>query len=57
MLKNIPIQYTVKNLISEVDVEFRGKYDFFYMPQDQYVQKLSIILRKMEIWDMHLLIS
>lgn len=32
MLKNIPMQYTVKDLILEIDAEFRGKYDFFYMP-------------------------
>lgn len=57
MLKNIPIQYTVKDLIAEIDVEFRGKYDFFYMPQDQYVQLFTIIPRKMAIWAMHSLIS
>jgi len=34
MMKNIPVQYTVKQLIKEIDPYFKGKYDFLYMPYD-----------------------
>eukprot|EP00798_Chlamydomonas_sp_ICE-L_P003926 gene3926-14002_t len=34
MIKNIPNKYTQKMLLSAVDEEFRGTYDFFYLPID-----------------------
>lgn len=34
MLKNIPNKYTQKMLLSTIDEEFRGTYDFFYLPID-----------------------
>ena len=37
MMKNIPSQYTVKDLVGEIDFNFQNKYDFLYMPYDQNV--------------------
>lgn len=34
MLKNIPTKYSVKELIQEIDSEFKHKFDFLYMPYD-----------------------
>ena len=34
MLKNIPNKYTQKMLLATIDEEFRGTYDFFYLPID-----------------------
>lgn len=34
MIKNIPSQYTVKDLVGEIDGLFKNKYDFLYMPYD-----------------------
>lgn len=34
MMKNIPSQYTVKELVGEIDMFFKNKYDFLYMPYD-----------------------
>ncbi|KAK9810778.1 hypothetical protein WJX73_006520 [Symbiochloris irregularis] len=34
MLKNIPNKYTQKMLLATIDEDFRGSYDFFYLPID-----------------------
>ena len=34
MLKNIPNKYTQKMLLATIDEDFRGTYDFFYLPID-----------------------
>lgn len=34
MIRNIPNKYTQKMLLAEIDVELKGKYDFFYLPID-----------------------
>jgi hypothetical protein len=34
MIKNIPNKYTQKMLLATIDAEFRGTYDFFYLPID-----------------------
>ncbi len=34
MIRNIPNKYTQVMLLSEIDVEFRETYDFFYLPID-----------------------
>ena len=38
MMKNIPSQYTVKDLVGEIDGQFKNKYDYLYMPYDQNVK-------------------
>ncbi|CAD8059803.1 unnamed protein product [Paramecium sonneborni] len=35
MLKNIPLEYSLKDLIIEVDAFVKGKYNYLYMPYDQ----------------------
>eukprot|EP00198_Chlamydomonas_reinhardtii_P010741 XP_001700078.1 RNA-binding protein [Chlamydomonas reinhardtii] len=34
MIKNIPNKYTQKMLLATIDEQFRGTYDFFYLPID-----------------------
>lgn len=34
MIKNIPNKYTQKMLLQKINDQFRGKYDFFYLPID-----------------------
>lgn len=34
MIKNIPNKYDLSTLVDEVDQNFRGKYDFLYLPID-----------------------
>lgn len=34
MIKNIPNKYTQKMLLSTMDEQFKGAYDFFYLPID-----------------------
>ena len=34
MIKNIPNKYTQKMLLATIDEDFRGHYDFFYLPID-----------------------
>jgi len=34
MIKNIPNKYTTQSLLEEIDLNFKGKYDFFYLPMD-----------------------
>ena len=34
MIKNIPNKYTIGTFLDEINVEFRNKYDIFYLPID-----------------------
>lgn len=34
MIRNIPNKYSKELLLEEIDFEFSGKYDFFYLPMD-----------------------
>jgi hypothetical protein len=34
MIKNIPNKYTTKLLRDKINVTFKEKYDFFYLPMD-----------------------
>ncbi|CAM9776157.1 unnamed protein product [Chrysoparadoxa australica] len=34
MIRNIPNKYTQRMLLDEIDIQFRGSYDFFYLPID-----------------------
>lgn len=34
MIKNIPNKYTKDMLLNLIDVNFKNKYDFFYLPMD-----------------------
>lgn len=34
MIRNIPNKYSKELLLEEIDLEFAGKYDFFYLPMD-----------------------
>ena len=34
MIKNIPNKYTQRMLLNTIDENFRGTYDFFYLPID-----------------------
>jgi hypothetical protein len=38
MIKNIPNKYNSRALLEEINIHFRGKYDFFYLPLDFYVR-------------------
>ena len=41
MIKNIPNKYNSRSLLEEININFRGKYDFFYLPLDFYVPDLN----------------
>jgi hypothetical protein len=34
MIRHIPNKYTTQSLLEEIDLNFKGKYDFFYLPMD-----------------------
>jgi hypothetical protein len=34
MIRNIPNKYDLELMLSEINENFRGKYDFFYLPLD-----------------------
>lgn len=34
MIKNIPNKYCLTSLVDDIDTNFRGKYDFLYLPID-----------------------
>jgi hypothetical protein len=54
MIKNIPNKYNSELLREKIDVDFKNKYDFFYLPMDLKV--FLFYFSKNVIWDMHLLI-
>lgn len=37
MIRHIPNKYTPSSILEEINQNFRGKYDFFYMPIDHNV--------------------
>jgi len=37
MIRNIPNRYTQANMINFVNINFKGLYDFIYMPTDNMV--------------------
>jgi hypothetical protein len=34
MIRNIPNKYNIASILEEINVEFKGKYDVFYLPID-----------------------
>lgn len=34
MIRHIPNKYSTQSLLEEINVHFKGKYDFFYLPMD-----------------------
>jgi hypothetical protein len=34
MIRHIPNKYSTLSLLDEINIQFRGKYDFFYLPMD-----------------------
>ncbi len=34
MIRHIPNKYSTSSLLEEINVQFKGKYDFFYLPMD-----------------------
>jgi hypothetical protein len=41
MIRHIPNKYSTQSLLEEINVQFKGKYDFFYLPMDFEVFKYS----------------
>lgn len=42
MLRNIPLKYTIQNLIDELNINFGGKFDFVNMPTNSEVRPINI---------------
>ena len=60
MIKNIPNKYDQDMLLEAVDKNFKGKYDFLYLPIDLKVISGNKCFNKIRInvmWDMPLSIS
>jgi hypothetical protein len=36
MIRHIPNKYNLKSFLEDIDIKFKGKYDFFYLPLDYY---------------------
>jgi len=34
MIRHIPNKYSTTSLLEEINIEFKGKFDFFYLPMD-----------------------
>jgi hypothetical protein len=41
MIRNIPNKYSLKTIIEDLNVEFKGKFEVFYLPID-YVNKCNL---------------
>lgn len=41
MLRNIPLKYTISNLVDELNLQFIGKFDFVNMPTNNEVSLLQ----------------
>ncbi len=37
MIRHIPNKYCTKSILCEINVNFKNKYDFFYLPLDYHV--------------------
>jgi hypothetical protein len=46
MIRHIPNKYSTQSLLEEVNINFRGKFDFFYLPMDFQVCFLKIKIYK-----------
>ena len=42
MIRHIPNKYTSPSILEEINQNFRGKYDFFYMPIDHNVNNFYL---------------
>ena len=42
MIKNIPNKYNSRAILEEINANFRGKYDFLYLPLDFYVFVINL---------------
>jgi hypothetical protein len=42
MIRHIPNKYSTQSLLDEINAQFKGKYDFFYLPMDFEVNIFSI---------------
>jgi len=51
MIKNIPNKYDMNSLLSEINKNHWGKFDFFYLPIDYVVSKNNF--RIIVMWVMH----
>ncbi|CAD8048353.1 unnamed protein product [Paramecium primaurelia] len=49
MLKNIPLEYSLKDLIIEINAFVKGKYNYLYMPYDQIVNFIILIKKNCNI--------
>ena len=34
MIKNIPIKFMQADMLKQIDKNYKGKYDYFYLPMD-----------------------
>ena len=41
MIKNIPNKYTINTFLEEINIDFKNKYDIFYLPID-YANKCNL---------------
>lgn len=41
MIRHIPNKYTLKSMLEDINSEFKGKYDLFYLPID-YVNNCNL---------------
>lgn len=49
MIRHIPNKYSTQSLLEEINLNFRGKYDFFYLPMDfQVKNKKNLIIFLLE---------
>lgn len=46
MIRNIPNRYSQENLMNILDINYKGLYDFLYMPSDNQVRKGLVVLMK-----------
>lgn len=44
MLRNIPLKYTISNLVDELNSQFAGKFDFVNMPINLDVRYNQVII-------------
>lgn len=54
MIRNIPLKYTIQNLVDELNSLFAGKFDFVNMPINLEVRIIFLLFRINLILAMHL---